>query len=476
MNPILIPSKTSSEEVPLNHGSGRYYAQFSQAERLSDTAGELYPAIWVLEAFDREWFDANPPPQTPDGLSQYYTQALLFVLELKVETPTAWRLSRLTTILQADAGEAESEDWFLIRAAPLGGRALDEGEVSVTIYPNLYLAGIAASLVEAGPVDPETSARLKRAVSTAHILDATEQELDNALAGVAGAGIDWVVAYDVGQGNSIGLCEPGGSVKAYFDLGGGVNGNAKTFPTALTHFCFTQQPPIILSHWDFDHWSSANRDTRSHSMTWIAPRQSVGPTHLALMTSITLTGKLLLVPTGVTPTWPKGFIAKWRGQLYLELCSGKGRNHSGLALTLSETASGGGAQMLFPGDARYTHIPSFPNPPTSQYLSVVTPHHGGDMRSRTAPLCPSHADSRLIYSYGLGNTFSHPRNVTRTDHDTNGWRDPLIAAAAYAYEVRETASRGKTLLGHVLLGWKTHTAAPALRCGGARCQLEAQQR
>jgi hypothetical protein len=476
MNPILIPPKWSYEEVPLNHGSGRYYAQFSQVERLSDAAGELYPAIWVLEAFDSQWFEMNPLPATPDGLTDYYTRALLFVLELKVETPTAWRLNRLSTIHEANAGEeGEPEDWFLVIAEPLGGRALDEGEVLLTIYPNLYLAGIPASLVEAGPVDPETSARLKRAVSTAHILDATEQEVDNALTGVAGASIDWAVTYDVGQGDSIGLCEPKGSVKAYFDLGGGVNGNAKTFPTALTHFCFTQQPPIILSHWDFDHWSSANRDTRSHGMTWIAPRQAVGPTHLALMTNITSAGKLLLVPTGGAPTWPKGFIAKWRGQLYLELCTGKGRNHSGLALTLSEKASGGGEQMLFPGDARYTHIPSFPNPPTSQYLSVVAPHHGGDMRSRTAPVCPSHAASRLIYSYGLGNTFSHPRNITRTDHDTNGWRDPLFTSAAFAYEVRETASRGKTLFGHVLLGWKTCAAIPALTCSGAACQLEAQQ-
>ena len=316
----------------------------------------------------------------------------------------------------------------------LGRRALNEGEVSITIYSNLYAAGIPASLVEAGPVDPETSARLTKAVSTAHIPDATEQEVDNALAGVAGASIEWVVAYDVGQGNSIGLCEPGGSVRAYFDLGGGVNGNAFTFPTALTHFCFTLQPPVILSHWDFDHWSSANRDKRSHGMTWIAPRQSIGPTHLALMTSIMSAGTLLLLPTG--------FAAKWRGQLYLELCTGKGRNHSGLAMTLSKRSAGGGEQMLFPGDARYTYIPSFPNPPTSQYLSVVVPHHGGDMRSHTVPSCPSRPSSRLVYSYGPNNTFKHPRKVTQTDHDTAGWLDPLITTGAAAYEVRNTETRG----------------------------------
>jgi hypothetical protein len=251
VNPILIPPETASEEVPLNHGSGGYYARFSQAERLSDAPGELYPVIWVLEAFDRAWFDANPLPPTPDGFGEYYSRAQLFVLEMKVQTPDAWPIRGLATKYEVDADD-EPEDWFVIQAKPLGDRALGEGEISVTIYPNLYLAGIAASLVEAGPVDPETSVRLKRAVSTAHIPDASEQEVSNALTGVAGASIEWVVAYDVGQGASIGVCEPGGSVKAYFDLGGGVNGNAMTFPSALTHFCFTAQPPIILSHWDFD--------------------------------------------------------------------------------------------------------------------------------------------------------------------------------------------------------------------------------
>jgi hypothetical protein len=466
MNAILIPPKTSPERAPENYGSGRYYARFSQTERLSDTPGELYPAIWILEAFDRDWFDANQLPSFPDALEDYYSRAELYVLELRIESVMVSPVSKLAAIHTADVDEAEPDDWFVIQAAPLGGRVPNEGEIPMTIYPNLYAAGIAATLLEASPADPVTSARLDRAVSTAHIPDASEQDVDDALAGVASASIDWVVTYDVGQGNAIGLCEPSGSVTAYFDLGGGVTGNAKTFPTVLTHFCFTQQPTITLSHWDFDHWSSANRDTRSHGMTWIAPRQSVGPTHLALMTSIRSAGKLLLIP--------KGFPAKRHGQVYLELCNGKGRNHSGLALTLSEQATGGGGQMLFPGDARYTYIPSFPNPPANQYISVVVPHHGGDMRCHTVPLCPSMSHSRLLYSFCAGNTFSHPRRVTRLDHHSAAWRDPYIVSGS-TFEVRETASRGTKALGHVLIGWKTHTSVPALRCRGASCQLEAQQ-
>src|SRR5262249_13535328 len=161
-----------------------------------------------------------------------------------------------------------------------------------------------------------------------------------------------------------------------------------------TNFCFTNQPPIILTHWDFDHWSSAHRDANSLTSTWIAPRQSVGPTHVALMASIMKTGRLLLL----SPTFPSG----WRKQMYLEYCTGKGRNHSGIALTLSQKLKGGGQLMLFPGDARYDYIPSFA---ATNYLSVVVPHHGGDMKKRLAPTCPGVAASRLVYSFGAGNSF-----------------------------------------------------------------------
>jgi hypothetical protein len=71
-------------------------------------------------------------------------------------------------------------------------------------------------------------------------------------------------------------------------------------------------------------------------------------------------------------------------------------------------------------------------------------------------------------------TFSHPRRVTRADHHNAAWRDPHIGSGS-TFEVRETTSRGTKPLGHVLIAWKTHMSVSALRCGGASCQLEAQQ-
>jgi hypothetical protein len=425
--------------------------------------------MWLFEAFDAEWFDENAEPETPAevaDVAEYYERAALYLLELHVQPMHLRWFPALESVEKAAAQENdEIEEWFVFEAASSAGRMLGEGELPLTIYSNLYQPGLEAGAKDFRSADSSVQTRLRKAVSTDHIPDASEEDLDNGLTHVAGAHVDWAVVYDVGQGNAVGLCNAMGSVEAYFDFGGGVLRNAGTFPSALTNFCFTHQPPIILSHWDFDHWSSANRDPQCLGMTWIAPRQSVGPTHVALMTQImSSSGTLLFVP--------KNLPAKWRGQLHLELCTGPGRNHSGLALTLSAQNDGAGDRMLFPGDARYTCLPSFPFP--NNYLSVVAPHHGADMRNRNVPKCPAKPPSRLVYSFGSGNSYLHPHQVTRQDHDGAGWHDPNITTGASQYEVRETVKRIPGPFGHVLLGWRAHTSLPPLPCPGI-CQLPARQ-
>jgi hypothetical protein len=394
-------------------GSRRYYARLSQSE--------FYPApveggiayTWLFEAFDALWFDENPEPVTAQFLDNYYERAELFVLELQIQHLQVGWFPALESIENASLEDDEGDEWWVFEAAPFHGGALGERELGLTVYFNLYQAGIEATVTDVQRAEDTTESRLRRVVSTDHIPSATEDALDTALEELAKAQIDWAVVYDVGQGNAIGFCQSDGFVRAYSDLGGGVNRNLGTYPSALRNFCFTQSPPIILSHWDFDHWASASRAPASLSMTWIAPRQSVGPTHVALMTTIMSSGTLLLLPQAVQATW--------RGQLYLELCNGRGRNHSGIALTLSEKADGDGNLILFPGDARYGCVPSFAF--NHNYLSVVAPHHGGDMRNRAAPTYSHQHGSRLVYSCGPGNTYGHPALVTRQHHDRGGGMD-----------------------------------------------------
>lgn len=67
------------------------------------------PAIWILEAFDRDWFDANQPPSSPDGLEDYYSRAELYVLELRIESVKVWPVSRLGAIHTSDVDNAEPD-------------------------------------------------------------------------------------------------------------------------------------------------------------------------------------------------------------------------------------------------------------------------------------------------------------------------------------------------------------------------------
>lgn len=464
MNTFLQLPTSKPEKFLTSTGSGRFYARLSQSEEVSASESRDSRTIWFLEAFDARWFDEYSEIPAHDTWIDYYERAQLFVLEAHPRIEHLKLISSVFGIRHAKYESGETNRWFLVETSESSNCPLGKDEIPARIYSNLYQSGIGAGIKQIQRAEPKTSARLRKAVSTAHIPDATEKQVDDALAGLKE--IKWAVAYDVGQGNAIGLCHPRGSVECYFDFGGGVLANKDTFPAALKKFCFTGKAPIILSHWDSDHWSSARRDADSLKSTWIAPRQSVGPTHIALMADIMSNGGTLLLV-------PNDFPAKWRGQIYLERCRGSGRNYSGLALTLSKLPQGRGQLMLFPGDARYSCIPSFSA--ESKYVSVVAPHHGADMHNRIAPRCPSQPHSRLVYSYGAGNTFDHPRLVTRQDHHARGWRDPSIAPAAIAHEVRETARRGANGLGHVLLGWRTYRTPPLLPCGGAFCQLQAQQ-
>jgi hypothetical protein len=198
---------------------------------------------------------------------------------------------------------------------------------------------------------------------------------------------------------------------------------------------------------------------------WIVPRQILTPTHVALLADIAKAG-------GSVMFLPSNFSGRWFGQIHLELCTGSGRNHSGIALTLSEQPNGAGQKILMPGDADYRYIPSFTG--GTQYLSVVVPHHGAKGKGGTPPTCPGAAASRLVYSYGLGNSYRHPHRDTRHTHDAKGWNNPTLGKPLPC-KVRETANRSAKGLGHVLLGWNAPFNPPPLLFISIRCQLETRQ-
>jgi hypothetical protein len=300
--------------------------------------------------------------------------------------------------------------------------------------------------------------------------DATEQEIDDALSAVSR--VDEVAVYDVGQGGANGLvCAK--EVVCYFDFGGGVAGNTPTFPKALTTFCQCQKPPIILSHWDHDHWSSEGRDTRVHSQTWVAPRQTFhgakkAPHHSALVKAIQSAHGTILI-------WPSTVSTKRIGQLEIGQCTGSSKNDSGLSLEIHPPSGVSARPVLMLADAGYGDLAVYRG--SGSYDAIVCPHHGGRSNSPKIPSPPSSGTyQRLIYTYGLKNTYNHPLLKTYTDHNKAFWTDKRVTAAPANYIVRNTADRNaSTLLGHVGFDWTAGTSLTALACA-AGSDLDPQQK
>lgn len=129
---------------------------------------------------------------------------------------------------------------------------------------------------------------------------------------------------DVGQGNCNMIIGANHHVLAYFDFGITMSGDV---PAQLVKPCFCNNPYIILSHWDFDHFMLHTRAPESLRCTWIAPRQRSGPLGSALIGNIKKAGGRIYIWAAASPShmsFPWGF---------LERCSGNPRdpNSSGLA-------------------------------------------------------------------------------------------------------------------------------------------------
>ncbi len=477
MNPIFQVSPASSTSLLALGPGDTYYARVDQSEFQVPSDEGTDRTFVRLDAFSQPWFDDYresgfvDPGKDKESFVRFYAEAHLAVLELEIIRDHTGSFPLLEDLLDSASKDLEPDDWFQIRVGgPRRGAPLSEA-VPLTVYPRIYGEGISLTLDSIKQVDPDTRTALEAAVDPVHIQPSDDKGISPILEPLKGS-IDWAVVYDVGQGNAIGLCNATGGVLAYFDFGRGTGAHSQTFPASLQRFCFTQNPPIILSHWDSDHWHSANHHPDALLQDWIAPQQKLGPTHAAMIANIQAAG-------GRVWLLPSHFPRSAYGQVQIEMANGSGRNNSGIVLTLSESLNVVGRQILMPGDADYQHITSFyPDTNLSPYLSVVAAHHGGKLKARTVvPGNPADKESRLVYSAGQNNHYGHPLQPTRERHHQAGWLDPAVDPAAPRNDGRETFNRNHPPgYGHVYLGW--HLPPPPWvllsPCGG-RCNLEPHQ-
>lgn len=389
---------------------------------------------------------------------------------------------------KADSGLGALEAaWFVLDVSL---QQLAEG-ARASVYPSLFSLPTIAYVKGTMPSVQQGKA-LSGIFSLASLPAITTAQLEQKLA-VASA--DLLAAYDVGQGNSNALLVEHlqiASPTIYYDLGAGVYRNQHTTPIGLV-FCFTRTPPILLSHWDADHWAGAYANSVGGTypalgQNWYAPLQTVGPVHVAFAHDVFTGGGSMstYAPlSGVIGTSTLGTTQTLRF-----ICgSGSDWNNTGIVVAVEDDVLQPGRSWILTGDCDYDFFMNQLNPLSP--VGLVAPHHGADLASGVnapAPVALNNGYRRLVYSFGAGNKHGkkqHPTAIGMQLHSTPGWSHGswspatpglCVAGADVLHtEVHGTAGLPGTPLGGCLVGWDAVPPPVSPPCSSTGCSISPVQ-
>ncbi|WP_394125617.1 hypothetical protein [Vibrio hepatarius] len=225
-------------------------------------------------------------------------------------------------------------------------------------------------------------------------------------------GIDyWLRVINVGQGSANSIClidrecgvEPHNPQEIlYLALGGGVVANSSTYPNTLT-LSPAESVPVVLCHWDMDHWISGKVQAAVRETQWLVPEQkNLGISHLKFAQELSNQSRLNI--------WPKGLKSVKTSLIDVhKLPTSQNRNYSGL-VSIVKSSKNGEKNAIYTGDAPFSRCKDFLR--DYDISAVITPHHGGDMPHRAIPKAPN--KHVVVSSFGNNNTFKHPFEGSKT--------------------------------------------------------------
>lgn len=117
----------------------------------------------------------------------------------------------------------------------------------------------------------------------------------------------FVAAFDIGQGSCNAIVGASGETLAFFDFGYSTTGARQ--PAPPTRPCLCGAPPIIVSHWDRDHYQLANSMPAALTHDWLGPQQTVLPIATQFMGRIRQAG-------GTLALWPFAGVGKVRHMVF----------------------------------------------------------------------------------------------------------------------------------------------------------------
>lgn len=302
---------------------------------------------------------------------------------------------------------------------------------------------------------------------------ATKQKVQSLIdQAVTGMRERMLVVYDVGQANWHALVDVDNCpqvappVHLFFDFGLPTGWNYSTQPSPpidpLGSPYVKLGAPVILSHWDMDHWAGAvfgqplygtrglaiNWDPRAVAdRIWLVPNQgrfrsgqTLTPTAWRLALALHRYGNLLVWPSLMTRVQSRE--GDWIVKCDPPDTVKRNNNNTGLALFVAHRdCLGLRGYILAPGDAEYASVYAFMH--SSERIDhLVASHHGGALQVPAAiPLASSHC-SKLAFSHG--SRYGHASPSSIADHNAKGW--------TWQYETTNRYLRAAGLGGSIGLG------------------------
>lgn len=265
-----------------------------------------------------------------------------------------------------------------------------------------------------------------------------------------------VAVYDMGQANCNAIVNRYEHPLIFFDLGWPIQANSATVPANKPELFVCESAaehaaPVVLSHWDWDHWAYAieswHYDFKSKSAAikwngfatarpWVVPRPTkahkLGPSHWGLFAELFRT-RLPSKKRALT-IWPRSVPALRFSRGLLVHCSPArytpaNRNNTGLALFVSKKCHSKQIEaILLPADAEFSSIALLEvmrkaNPEWQARVSlvgIVASHHGGKVNVYAIPQACA-AGGHMAVSNGLNNTYGHPNQQALTNYTYRGW-------------------------------------------------------
>ncbi|WP_348113855.1 hypothetical protein [Rhodoferax sp.] len=321
----------------------------------------------------------------------------------------------------------------------------EPGEGALTLMP--VVLGTGADDLPQGSDDPTTilpkirrvSGRNAEALDTLAMLAGLEESTEQAIQEEVDRALPKsefqarVAVYDVGQANCNAVIDSDFQPLVYFDMGW--PWSRYTTPPTKPDLLQQENPaPVLLSHWDFDHWSFALEKTGSNgnglkvkndalNRFWIARKPLVkehklGPSHIAFAIELLKKKKLLIWPENIPS------IATYHIQLFAckpPIGSGlpNDRNNNGLAMLVLRATG----NILLTGDADYSAITGhLQNKCATENLhGMVLPHHGGALKT-PPPELPYGQYAHAVVSSHPANTYGHPRADELIKCMSAGWQ------------------------------------------------------